>query len=202
MDTTRRRVVALIASSTAVSLAGHLSHEHHPLLAAAWRADLLEWGGAVGVSTCVPTGVVVHHTATGADAAGDDAMRIDGFHRSRGFCTFWGFRSYHIGYHYVVRSDGVVESGRPERCQGAHAGSLEANRRLLGVAVAGDFGQARDLRADQFGSVQLLALRSLVRDICRRYGIDRRSVLPHRALVPATECPGQSFPWEAFVASL
>lgn len=187
----------MLVATGAINTIGHFSHEHHPLLAAFWRGDLPECLGVIGFPTCTPEGILVHHTATGPQAASDDFARIDGFHRSRGFCTFWRLRTYHIGYHYLVRSDGEVEAGRPERCQGAHAGSLADNRRLLGVAVAGDF-----TTSNHPPDVQLGSLRALIRLLCGRYDIRKERVLPHRTVVPTTECPGRSFPWADFLASL
>lgn len=128
----RYRQVTLAASCLCILVTLQL------LWTRAQTSDLL---GALGVPTCSPRGVMIHHTGTPDVIGGKpvDERLLERMHRLRGFSTIFAGRRYHIGYHYVILSDGSLRRGRPEHCQGAHAGSTVDNRKLIGIAVVGNF---------------------------------------------------------------
>lgn len=103
------------------------------------------------------TEIIIHCTATphGRDIGESDVRR---YHLQRGFET--------TGYHYVVRLDGTVETGRGEMWVGAHC--LCHNSRSIGVAYVGGLG-ADGCPADTRTTAQRTALRGLVGELCRRY---------------------------------
>lgn len=70
--------------------------------------------------------LVVHCSATPStmDIGAEEIRR---WHRQKGWLD--------IGYHYVIRRDGTVETGRPETRPGAHARGY--NERSLGVCLVG-----------------------------------------------------------------
>lgn len=74
--------------------------------------------------------IILHCSATppGRDVTADD---IRSWHLARGWAD--------IGYHYVVRLDGTVESGRPITKQGAHARGH--NRDSIGICYVGGVGR-------------------------------------------------------------
>lgn len=117
-------------------------------------------------------GVVIHHSASKDVSANE----IDRWHRARGFAQ--------IGYHFVIRSDGTIELGRPWNQAGAHAASPRPsrNRTHLGICVTGHFGE-HSPTVEQMDSL----LRVLV-GIRQRFGVD---VLERHH----DECPGRLFPW-------
>ena len=134
-----------------------------------------------------PTGIVIHHSALGSPEADRraDAAAIDQIHARRGFGVEYEGRVYHIGYHYVIRPDGTVQAGRPERCRGAHC---RGHNDRLGICVLGTF-------TSRVPSVrQQKALIQLCRDLMARYAIPAERVAPHRDLGP-TACPGNRFPF-------
>lgn len=137
-----------------------------------------------------PKGIVVHHSALGGDAdRRADAAVIDGVHRRRGWGAFYGGRIYHIGYHYVIRPDGTVEPGRPERCRGAHTRGMND---YLGICVLGNFND------DAPTERQRRALAELCRRLMKRYGLRAEDVRRHRDCpAAATDCPGKRFPFAA-----
>ena len=137
-----------------------------------------------------PRGIVVHHSALGGNADGRaDAAVIDAVHERRGWGAFWGGRIYHIGYHYVIRPDGTVEPGRPERCRGAHTRGFNDS---LGICVLGNFNDAAPTVQ------QRRALAALCRRLLRRYDLRPEDVRPHRDCpAAATDCPGKRFPFAA-----
>jgi len=134
-----------------------------------------------------PTGIVIHHSALGSRDADRraDAATIDRIHEQRGFGVEYEGRVYHIGYHYVIRHDGTVQAGRPERCRGAHC---KGHNDRVGICLLGTF-------TNRPPSVhQKKALIRLCRDLMARYDIPVERVVPHRDL-GHTACPGNRFPF-------
>lgn len=146
--------------------------------------------GVTWSNRITPRGIVIHHSALG-DAPGADvaanAAVVDAVHARRGFGVFYGTRTYHIGYHYVIRADGTVEAGRPERCRGAHA---KGHNDYLGVCVLGNFVTTEPTPRQQ------QSLARLCRVLMVRYRIPPARVVGHRDFDAAhTLCPGDRFPF-------
>lgn len=143
--------------------------------------------------------LVIHYSAT-PDGAGFTALDIDKWHAGRGFQRAyaarlgeeqWGRKSYAmhqphlraIGYHYVIRVNGLVECGRRVSETGAHAKGV--NQRSIGVCLIG---------LGRFSRRQWAALQSLVEGLQRdrtRDGLPPLRVIGHRDVPGAsTNCPG------------
>lgn len=76
------------------------------------------------------TRIVIHCTATLGDARGDvDVATVRRWHTSPP--RNWS----DIGYHFLVRQDGTIETGRPVHVQGAHTRGQNAD--TIGVAFSG-----------------------------------------------------------------
>lgn len=127
------------------------------------------------VPRTVTSRIILHHTA-GRDLP---IETIHEMHRQRG----WGG----IGYHFLIRTDGLVFEGVPLPMRGIHAG--RANADSIGIALTGNFEQHRP------SGRQLKSLERLVRYL--------RGLHPHWNNLPvllhkdvsATLCPGRLFPW-------
>lgn len=124
--------------------------------------------------------IVILHCADSPDYAPDHASfdaigstEITAWHIARGFET--------IGYHWVVRRSGVIESGRPETTIGAHCQGY--NTDSLGICWV---GKIRPTEA------QLNALEALYRAVKNKYGIDHESWFGHYEFNPGKTCPGFS----------
>src|SRR5262249_11888219 len=80
----------------------HRARPIHPRLA--WRRPISH----------DPAGIIIHHSDTPGVIHGKyvGAALIDRSHKRRGFSTHYRGKFYHIGYHYVIREDGVIEPGR------------------------------------------------------------------------------------------
>ena len=117
--------------------------------------------------------VIIHHTAS-ADVP---ASTIHQWHLNQGWSG--------IGYHFVVRANGVVERGRPELAIGAHAGSA-GNGDSIGIVLTGNFETGAPSTA------QMIALTELINELRGRYG--NLTVIGHKDVM-ATACPGKNFPW-------
>lgn len=100
--------------------------------------------------------IIIHCTATeaGADFSAAD---VDRWHRAK------GWRS--IGYHYLVKLDGTVETGRGEELVGAHC--LGKNATSIGVCYVGGLKAGKPV--DTRTPAQRIALRRLIAELAARY---------------------------------
>lgn len=94
-----------------------------------------------------------------------------------------------IGYHYVIRKNGLVELGRPLDKPGAH---LEGANDTWGVCISGD-GDSEPWTAAQWASFVRLAV-----SICAAQGWGADRVIGHRegpakfgAKATPKRCPGR-----------
>ena len=131
--------------------------------------------------------IVIHCSAVRPDQE-SSAAQIDTWHRQRGW-------KLGIGYHYVVRRNGQIESGRPEWMIGAHC--LNHNAHSIGVCYEGglDIRGPLDPKGrlpkqeptDTRTAEQKAALRQLLEDLHRRY--PRALIIGHHDLNPHKACP-------------
>lgn len=126
--------------------------------------------------------LVVHVTATRADFD-IGTKEIDAMHRQRGFSS--------IGYHYVIRRNGLVELGRPESDYGAHVQGF--NSVSLGVAMVGGIDKSGQPQ-DNATPAQYAALEALLRQLSERY--PDAKVCGHRDLSPDRNGDGVIDPQE------
>ncbi|PKM76182.1 MAG: hypothetical protein CVU90_13845 [Firmicutes bacterium HGW-Firmicutes-15] len=125
--------------------------------------------------------IIIHHSAS-PDVSADT---IHGWHLQREWSG--------IGYHFVIRQDGSIESGRPVDMIGAHAGS-QVNGDSIGICLTGNFMEYGP--TDQ----QIQSLIQLMRYLRELYQA-KLEVLQHKN-VASTECPGDLFPWLEFNQAL
>lgn len=120
--------------------------------------------------------IVIHCSATGPNADIGRA-EIDQWHKARGWTG--------IGYHYVIRRDGTVESGRKENSVGAHAQGV--NSTSIGICLVGGVN-AKGHPDVNYTPAQWDALDTLVSDL--KYNYLNAQVIGHRD-VPGTkkDCP-------------
>lgn len=104
------------------------------------------------------TEIIIHCTATPAGRV-VTAADVNAWHLERGFAG--------IGYHYLIRLDGMVETGRPLGRIGAHCRGH--NQASIGVCYVGGIG-ADGRPADTRTSAQKAALVMLIAELRRRFG--------------------------------
>jgi|TARA_B100000287_G_scaffold257775_1_gene242276 N-acetylmuramoyl-L-alanine amidase len=86
-----------------------------------------------------------------------------------------------IGYHYVIRRDGILENGRDTKMQGAHCAALGMNGKSLGICLV---GRGNNITEDQY-----LTLHSLIQTIKTMY--PDVEVIGHSDAEPKKpNCPG------------
>lgn len=119
--------------------------------------------------------IIIHCSAVRPDQT-SSARLIDEWHRARGFTNG-------IGYHYVIRRDGTIETGRPEYMIGAHC--KNHNRHSIGICYEGGLnneGNPEDTRTD----AQRATLRALLEELHKSY--PRALILGHDTFAPKA-CP-------------
>ena len=119
--------------------------------------------------------IVIHHV--GIPDGDTSAAAIHRAHLANGWAG--------IGYHYVIRKNGVIERGRPLAVVGAHA--YGENYHTVGINVTGNF--EKEVPTD----AQMKSLTELVTALCRIYHIDPgpATIVGHRD-VNSTDCPGKN----------
>ena len=123
----------------------------------------------------VITLIVIHCSAVRPDQT-SSAKKIEEWHKDRGFKC--------IGYHYVIRRNGEIETGRPESVIGAHC--VNHNRHSIGVCYEGGLdirGQPADTRTAE----QKQTMRRLLEQLHERY--PRAVIVGHHDLYPPKPCP-------------
>ncbi len=127
--------------------------------------------------------IVVHCSAT---RASQDIGRaeLDKMHRARGFQC--------IGYHFVIRRNGVVEIGRPQNTIGAHVAGH--NSTSVGICMVGGVAEDGKTAEDNFTPAQFSMLTPLLRKLRDDYGKVR--ICGHRDLSPDLNHDGKIEPNE------
>lgn len=140
---------------------------------------------------------IIIHTAADIRSGGchdTSAEEIRAWHKARGFSN--------IGYHFVVRRTGKIETGRPISQAGAHA--LGVNRKSIGICLSGH-GDLCPPTEEQWQ-----ALIQLVTELATQFKIPRENILGHREINTLVDkgilskqyrttktCPGKSIPMNA-----
>jgi len=123
------------------------------------------------------THLVLHYSATYSDQ-NLDIRDIDRMHRARGFKK--------VGYHYVIKRNGMIERGRKETEIGAHVKGQNTGK--IGICLIGGLERSSgpNVGVDNRTEAQKTAAASLIRDLLTRH--PGAKVLGHRDLA-ATLCP-------------
>ena len=111
---------------------------------------------------------IILHCAATPDGKDFTAADIHSWHKQKGWSG--------IGYHYVIKIEGTVESGRPEYWPGAHAKGH--NSKCIGICMIG---------TDEFNGEQWYQLRKLVGQLMTKY--EGVKVIGHNEISSKT-CPG------------
>ena len=102
--------------------------------------------------------IVIHCSATTPSMTHVDAKEIDRWHRQRGWRK--------IGYHFVIRRDGIVEEGRELGEVGAHAKGF--NSKSVGICLVGGIDEEGNPE-NNYTDEQWKALEELVNQMLLPY---------------------------------
>jgi len=122
--------------------------------------------------------VIIHAAAT-PPSMDIGAKEIDEWHRAPP--RNWS----RIGYHYVIKRNGVVEDGRPLSIPGAHA--RFHNVRSIGICLVGGVSEGDMEPENNFTEAQFTALSILLDDIVDDLGVLK--IIGHRDVDPNKDCP-------------
>lgn len=151
-----------------------------------------------------PPGIVLHHSDTPGRANGRlvDARTLDHIHQADhpGWAIVYKGKTYHIGYHYVILANGVIQPGRPEHCQGAHC---PKHNNWIGICLVGAFSTAdpASWKPHVPTKPQMASLLMLCEKLMSKYHIPPENVKRHRDL-RMTWCPGGRFPYDKVIHEL
>lgn len=141
--------------------------------------------------------IIIHCAAT-PNGRWTSVLDIDQWHKEAGFrrapktdeARKWNPELYHIGYHWVIYTNGGLATGRHASEVGAHARGHNGNS--LSICLVG---------TDQFTALQWDQLAQQVRYLCAKYGVPLqhansdtywRGVCGHRDTGARKACPGFS----------
>jgi len=122
------------------------------------------------------TEIIIHCSAT-AEGKDFSVKDIDRWHRQRGWAG--------CGYHYVVRLDGTVETGRSEQTVGAHC--YGHNKNSIGVCYIGGLATDGKTPKDTRTTAQKAALYALLKKLKTKY--PKARIYGHRDFNPQKACP-------------
>lgn len=124
---------------------------------------------------------IVVHCTDSPDDRDVGFKEIDQWHQERGFDgVLVGIDSHRVycGYHYVIRRDGTVETGRPDHYIGAHVKGH--NKNSIGVVWVGK---------DKISTDQVDALLVLLHRLMLKYNLDVDCIYGHGELFEGKTCP-------------
>lgn len=120
--------------------------------------------------------IIIHCSAVGPEQK-SSVKDIDRWHRQRGWKNG-------CGYHYVVRRDGTIETGRPLEMVGAHC--QNHNQHSIGVCYEGGLN-AEGKSADTRTEAQKTAMRQLLERLHKQF--PRALIVGHNVFNPLKTCP-------------
>lgn len=123
------------------------------------------------------TNTIIIHCADTPPGMDIGVKEIAEWHRRRGYLE--------IGYHYVIRRDGTIQTGRALDEIGAHA--LGHNKDSIGICLAGGRGQGKEAE-NNFTAEQFIQLKRLLAALRNAYpGINK--IIGHNEVNPDKACP-------------
>jgi len=111
------------------------SRQHLPGVVEPERIPREDWdnlNNAVEETNTRIQGIVIHHTYTSTDAS---VLEMARYHRYRAEGTGWAGG---IGYHFLIRDNGLIYDGRPMDERGIHTGD-DRNYTHIGIALIGNY---------------------------------------------------------------
>lgn len=121
--------------------------------------------------------IVVHCSASPANAVHVDAKEIDRWHRKKGWLM--------IGYHFVITRDGTLQKGRDLDAAGAHVAGH--NHESIGVCLVGGTKADWKTPEDNFTDHQFDVLTAILRELRKMF--PQAKIVGHWELDPKKACP-------------
>ena len=125
------------------------------------------------------THIILHTAAKRGDTSAEEIKRWHTLPPPQGN----GWKD--IGYHYVVRKDGLLETGRAEHVDGAHCAASGMNRVSIGICVVGHGDYETWTKAQEH------TVRELIVKLCNKYNIPANNIKGHCEYDSGKTCPGK-----------
>lgn len=127
-------------------------------------------------------GITVHCSASRPSQSWT-AKDVDRMHRAQGFIC--------VGYHFIIRRDGVVEVGRPVGVEGGHARDGGRNKTHIGICMIGGISEKPQTHTpgnpwngsdaeNNFTPIQFATLRTLLVKLQADFKLPASSIEGHR----------------------
>lgn len=120
--------------------------------------------------------LIIIHCSAVRPGQRSSAQDIDQWHRALGWKS--------IGYHFVVRKDGTIETGRRLEEVGAHC--TGHNRHSIGICYEGGLNE-QGMPADTRTTAQRLSLLQLLKKLRKHF--PNAIIVGHHDLNPMKMCP-------------
>lgn len=121
--------------------------------------------------------IVIHCSDTPPKMVNVDVKEIDRWHKDRGFLQ--------IGYHFVIKRDGVRERGRQIHEVGAHVQGY--NHKSVGICLVGGRASEGTDPEDNFTAEQWVTLHETLKELRAQY--PGAKIVGHRDLDGKKNCP-------------
>lgn len=118
---------------------------------------------------------IILHCTDSPDTLDIGFKEINEWHKENGWLSKSGVS---CGYHYIIRRDGTVERGRPEKDVGSHC--YGHNKTSIGVVWVGK---------DRLSMRQDIALRNLLRHLINKHKLDPSDIYGHKEFNDHKSCP-------------
>lgn len=118
---------------------------------------------------------IILHCSDSPDTRDIGFKEINQWHKERGWASKSGIS---CGYHYIIRRDGTIERGRPEKEVGSHC--YGQNKTSIGVCWVGK--DSTSMRQDS-------ALINLLRHLINKHGLDPSDIYGHCEFDDRKTCP-------------
>ena len=130
-----------------------------------------------------PQNIIVHHSLSPKDQTTiKSEASFEKTHKERGFPK--SSLGWHIGYHWIIYSDGEIRQYRKENEEGAHTKEQGMNFKSIGICMEGNF-DAEDPNKEQAESLEKLILA-----LCKTHNIPLTNIYPHRKFATYKSCYG------------
>lgn len=125
------------------------------------------------------THIIVHTAASKGDVSAKTIKQWHTLPKPKG--NGWS----DIGYHYVIRMDGLLESGRDEELIGSHCKAGGMNNCSIGICLTGNGDIEKWTKAQEH------TFRELVVKLCNKYTISPSNIKGHNEYDSGKSCPGK-----------
>lgn len=135
-----------------------------------------------------PINLIVIHCSASDNKDHDDISVIDSWHKLRGFIRkripagAANKQDKSVGYHFFIKKDGTIQTGRDLDEIGAHVEGH--NLKSIGICFSG---------LNNFTDAQIVSGKSLIVKLLDQFKLETKDVLGHHDLFKGKLCPNMDY---------